>query len=450
MSLIKNGLSPNDKMARKIAIKTLEMILEEADPGIVVENSLQVIGNTLVVMGVRFNLNIYDKLFIIGGGKAAVSMAESVEKLLETRITGGSLNIPKGSKMSPRSSKIHFIEASHPIPDQKGTEGALQILKIAENATKKDLVIALISGGASSLLSLPGEGLNLNDIKGLTGALLKSGATIEELNTLRKHISLIKGGRLARACYPATLISLIISDVVGDPLDIVASGPTVPDSSTFKGAISVLKKYGLSTRFPRILNYLEKGVRGEIEETLKEGDHVFNNVYNFLISTNKIVLKQVLGDISKQYDSIIYSTKITGEAREVGEMLGDLVMEKRAEKERDSLERVIVAGGETTVKVKGAGKGGRNQELVLGALEVIEGEGIAIASIGTDGIDGMTDAAGAIADGNSLKRCSGLRLSPRKYLENNDSFNFFKGLNDLIFTGPTGTNINDVMVMVIV
>jgi glycerate 2-kinase len=273
---------------------------------------------------------------------------------------------------------------------------------------------------------------------------------IGEVNAVRKHLSDIKGGRLAKACYPATVISLIISDVVGDLLDTIASGPTVPDQSTFEDAVNVLKKYDLMNRFPRIKRHFEKGLEGRLPETLKQNDKVFDRVNNFLISTNAIVMERVVKVTSGRYDATILTSSLEGEAREVGKRLRSLAMREKKARHSKSRPKVILAGGETTVAVKGDGKGGRNQELVLSAMEGLEGDGVVIASIGTDGIDGASDAAGAIADGKSRSRAVEQGLNILKFLDRNDSYNLLKKLSDLIITGPTGTNINDIAVIVIV
>jgi glycerate-2-kinase len=278
--------------------------------------------------------------------------------------------------------------------------------------------------------------------------LLRCGAAIDEVNVVRKHISDIKGGRLAAICYPATVVTLIISDVVGDSLDVIASGPTAPDQSTFEDAVRILRKYALAEEFPRINEHLRRGMQGVIPETLKAGDAVLNRIHNFLISGNEMVLRSVLKDISKHHTAKLLTTKLVGEARDVGQALARKAMNEATSKDPLLRPKALLAGGETTVTVRGNGKGGRNQELVLAAMSELKGEGVVIASIGSDGIDGVTDAAGAMADSGSYKRAVGLGLSLQKYLDDNDSYSFFKKLGETIITGPTGTNINDVSVIV--
>ncbi|MFQ5975558.1 MAG: glycerate kinase [Candidatus Hydrothermarchaeales archaeon] len=444
--LIKNGSTLRDRKAREIALKILEKVLEEADPKRAVKKIFRIRGHELDVKGTKFNLREMENIYVIGGGKASGGMAETLEEILGQRITKGFVNIPEGTKARYKTSRIELNETSHPIPNENGVEGSRRILQIADEAREKDLVLILISGGGSSLMPLPLEGLSLKDLQNVTDELLKSGAVINELNAVRKHLSGIKGGRLAMACYPAMAIVLIISDVVGDPLDVIASGPTVPDPSTYNDAMEILRKYGLIGKFPRIREHLLEGSRGKIPESLKPYDEAFSRTHNFLIGCNKMVIQKIHEDISTRYKSEVLATDLEGEAREVGEMLGETIMNKRGS---ISLPYVIISGGETTVTVKGKGVGGRNQELVLGAMSKLNGEGVVIASMGTDGIDGKTDAAGAIADGRSLKKAIELGLSPQDYLDNNDSYNFFKRMGELVMTGPTGTNVNDVIVMVL-
>jgi glycerate-2-kinase len=447
--LVKNGFTRGDRSARKIALDVLERVLEEADPRAAVKKSFKVENNSLIVGGEEFNLENFENIFVLGGGKAGGGMSEAVEEVLGTRISGGEVNIPEGTGERYKTRRVVLNEASHPVPNERGLIGAKNMIQISEDASNKDLIIALISGGASALLPLPAGDLTLADIQDLTNALLKSGAVIDDLNTVRKHISMIKGGGLARACHPATLIALIISDVVGDPLDVIASGPTVPDPSTFGDAVKVLKRYGLWDNFPKIKRHLERGLRGYVSETPKKGDTRFENVHNVLISTNKMVLTRALEGINRRYESSIISTGLIGEARVAGKRLVASIMKQKKLERTKSQVRVYLAGGETTVTVKGSGLGGRNQELVLASMSELKGDGVCLASLGSDGIDGSADAAGALADGRGLEKALDMGLSIKEFLDDNDSYHFFKQLGDLIITGPTGTNINDVAVFVI-
>ncbi|MEM3579601.1 MAG: glycerate kinase, partial [Candidatus Bathyarchaeia archaeon] len=330
--------------------------------------------------------------------------------------------------------------------------GTRRMLEIAENADEKDLIICLISGGGSSLMPMPRDGISLADKREITDALLKCGATINEINTVRKHISNFKGGWLAKKAYPATIINLILSDVVGDPLDFIASGPTVPDSTTFKDAINVLKKYNLWEKAPEsIRRVLTDGEKGIIPETPKEGDEAFKKVFNIVIGNNRLASQKAKEYLASQgLNTLLLTTTLEGEARHVGTILSAIANEAAKYDNPIAKPAGIIAGGETTVKVIGKGIGGRNQEIALSAAKKLSGiEGAVIASLSTDGIDGPTDAAGAIVDGKTLTKAHEMGLNTEKFLAENDSYHFFAKLGDLIFTGPTGTNVNDISVIVV-
>jgi len=348
-------------------------------------------------------------------------------------------------------SRINLHESSHPIPDETSVTGAKKILELAKKAENGDLVISLISGGGSSLMALPKEGISLEDKRKVTDLLLKSGATINEINAIRKHISSFKGGQLAKAVYPATLIGLLLSDVLGDPLDVIASGPTVPDSSTFNDAVAILKRYDLWDRIPdSVRQVLLDGVKGKIDETPKEGDEIFKRVRNIVIGNNRLACTAAIRRISKHgLNTLFLTSYMEGEARHIGTFFGAIGRELMMTDKPISSPAGIVAGGETTVTVTGNGVGGRNQEIALSAaLKIVGTDGLAIASASTDGIDGPTDAAGAIVDGKTILRAKNRGLDPLEALRNNDSYTFFSGLEDLILTGPTGTNVNDVTILV--
>jgi glycerate-2-kinase len=390
------------------------------------------------------------RVYVVGGGKASGSMAEAVEQILGKRVTGGFVNVPHGCKN--RTSRIELHEANHPIPDEAGVDGTRRILEIAKQAERDDLIICLISGGGSSLMPLPRENISLADKKEMTQALLKSGATINEVNTVRKHISDFKGGWLAKKAYPATILNLILSDVVGDPLDFIASGPTVPDSTTFKEAIDVLKKYNLWATAPEsIRKVLSKGEGGLIPETPKAGDRAFKKVYNIVVGNNRSSSLAACEQLKTEgLNTLLLTATMEGEARHIGVMLASIAAEVLASSHPAPRPAGVVAGGETTVTVTGEGLGGRNQELALAAASRLKGlEGITLVSLSTDGVDGPTDAAGAVIDGKTVARALRMGLVPEKFLAENDSYHFFSRLGDLIFTGPTGTNVNDVSVTVV-
>jgi glycerate-2-kinase len=326
------------------------------------------------------------------------------------------------------------------------------MMEIAEQAEKEDLIICLISGGGSSLMPLPRGDVSITDKKEITNALLKCGATINEINTVRKHISDFKGGWLAKKSYPATILNLILSDVVGDPLDFIASGPTVPDSTTFGDAINVLKKHNLWDKTPTsIRKVLTEGEKGIIPETPKADDEAFKKVVNIVVGNNRSASLAAYECLkSDGLNTLLLTATMEGEARQVGLVLASIALEASVSRNPVSRPAGIVAGGETTVIVTGKGLGGRNQEIALAASQKLENIGGAVvASISTDGIDGPTDAAGALVDGRTLAKAIKNGLAPEEYLANNDSYHFFSKLGDLIFTGPTGTNVNDVSIIVV-
>jgi len=451
--LIKNTVFDEDKKARATTLKILGAVLNAIDPRKAVRNHVRRVNGVLTINNLTFDLNDFHRIFVVGGGKASGAMAEAVEELLADRLTGGFVNVLRSTESDFKTHKIFLSGAGHPIPDEDGMNGARKIIQLVSKANEKDLVICLISGGGSALVPLPAADIPLRDKQELTAALLKCGATINEINAVRKHISALKGGHLAKVAYPATVVSLILSDVVGDPLDSIASGPTVPDMTTFNDAISTLKKHNLwqSATPESIKKRLEAGFKGEIPETPKPGDKEFENTYNVLIGNNRIAALAACREGERLgLKALLLSTTIEGEARDIGIAYAGIIKEILASDNPIAKPAVVVAGGETTVTVTGRGKGGRNQELVLGASLSIEGlREVAIASIGTDGIDGPTDAAGAIADGQTTMRAYGKKLDPKTFLMDNDSYSFFSKLCDLIFTGPTGTNVNDVTVMVV-
>lgn len=448
--LIQNGQTEADKKARELALKSLEAAVKAVDPKRLILSKLTLKGSILKVDGFAFDLSRFKNVYVIGGGKASGSMAEALETVLGERITEGFVNVPKGSRHRTNIVKLH--EASHPIPDNSGVEGVKHMLELAEKATENDLIICLISGGGSSLMPLPRNGITLVDKRKITEDLLKCGAAINEINTVRKHVSGVKGGWLAKKAYPATLLNLILSDVLGDPLDFIASGPTVPDSTTFNDAIKVLKKYGLWEKAPQsIRKVLTDGEKGRIPETPEASDEAFKKVFNVVIGNCRDASTAACESLkSEGLNTLLLTSLLEGEARHVGTVLASIAREVAVSGKPLQKPAALVAGGETTVTVVGRGNGGRNQEIVLAAALKIKGlDGCVVASLNTDGVDGPTDAAGAIADGKTVKRVEKIGLKAENFLAENDSYNFFSKLEDLIFTGPTGTNVNDVSVVVI-
>jgi glycerate 2-kinase len=396
-------------------------------------------------------LDSFSRILAIGGGKAAVPMGEELEKILGSALTGGELNYPEYAK-KPRGRRIEYNPASHPIPSEAGVRGVDKMLELVGKPRDDDLIICLISGGGSALMPKPAEGVTLEDKKIVTELLLKSGANIAEINCVRKHLSAFKGGRLAENLYPARVVSLIISDVVGDSLDAIASGPTAPDPTTFSDAMAVIEKYELQDRIPfRARKMLEGGVRGKIADTPKSGSKVFAKVSNFLIGTNRNSCERAASYLNTQgYETMVLTTHLQGEARTVGQIFAGVAQDIVSNSFPLKSPAAMLAGGETTVRVTGKGVGGRNQELALSAAIGIGGlRNVVVASMGTDGVDGPTNAAGAIASGGTISKAKRLRIDAREMLENNDSHTFFMKTKDLIVTGPTGTNVNDIAVVLV-
>lgn len=410
----------------------------------------------------------FSKLYVIGFGKASYQMAKSVEEVFDPDMISGGIIVTKYGHAGLRSKehrtkntdlkKIQVYEAGHPVPDENGMKATEEIMGLLKNADKDSLVLCLISGGGSALFLSPYEGITLGEKQTVTDLLLKAGADITELNAVRKHISKIKGGRLAEIVYPAEVISLMISDVIGDKLDVIASGPTAPDSSTYRDALDVLEKYNLAGRTPHsVMETLKKGSRGLIPDTPDKDNKIFDNVQNMVIGSNSIAVEAAKKEAGSQgLKTEILSKNLTGEAREVGKRLAERAKEAKiqnkkgteAYKHRET--KCFISGGETTVMVKGEGKGGRNTELALSfAMEVEDVDGMTLLSAGTDGTDGPTDAAGAIVDGNTISKARGLGLDPQLYLDNNDSYHFFKKTDSLLITGPTGTNVMDLQILIV-
>lgn len=429
---------------RERALAVLSPALEAVDPVNAMKRQMSLSDETLRIGQRIYDLGRYRNIYVIGGGKAGGSMAKAVEEILGQRVTAGLVNVKYG--YGAQTEIIHLNEASHPIPDAAGMAGTRQMAELARKATARDLVICLISGGGSALMTLPAEGITLADMKSLTDALLRCGATINEINAVRKHLSQTKGGNLARLAYPAEIVSLILSDVVGSPLDVIASGPTVPDTTTFADSNGVIEKYGLLEDLPRpIVERLQRGKEGLIPETPKEGDETFTRTYNLVIASNEVAAEAAIARAEELgFHSLLLSTFVEGEAREVAKVFAAIAKEILNSGRPLSRPACVVAGGETTVTVHGDGLGGRNQEMALSAALEIDGlEDVMIIPLATDGTDGPTDAAGAIADGSSLRRAQEAGLSATQYLANNDSYHFFQKLGDLLITGPTNTNVND-------
>jgi hydroxypyruvate reductase len=404
----------------------------------------------LTVDNSSYDLLDYENVYVIGAGKASAAMAQAVEEILGERIKAGVINVKYGHALP--LDIITLNEAGHPVPDEAGLKGTQEIVQLLEKSGENDLVLCLISGGGSALLPYPAEGITLDEKRQLTQILLDIGATIHEMNALRKHVSRVKGGRLARFAYPATLVTLILSDVIGDDLDSIASGPTVPDRSTYADCLRILQKYSVQDKVPgAVLDYIKRGSKGTVAETPKVNDPAFVKTQSVIVASNSLALQaakhkaDVLG-----YNSLVLSSSIEGETKDVALVHAAIAQEILKTGEPVSKPACVISGGETTVTIRGQGKGGRNQEFVLAAAIAIDGlENVAILSGGTDGTDGPTDAAGALADGTTVSRAASQGLDAQEYLRNNDSYSFFHSLGDLLKTGPTFTNVMDLRLVLV-
>jgi glycerate 2-kinase len=435
---------------RQDAIDIFKAGLKAVDPVTAVKKYMQRDGQTLILDGKEYDLNQFDKIYVVGGGKAGASMAAAVEDILGNLITEGIVNVKYG--YTAKLNKIKINEADHPVPDEAGSLGAEEIVKLVGSAKENDLLICLISGGGSALLPLPVQGISLNEKQEVTKKLLACGASINEINAVRKHMSRIKGGQLARFSYPATLITLILSDVIGNYLDVIASGPTVPDSSTFGDAKEILERYGIWNTIPdTVKNHFEKGIEGNIPETPKAGENIFSKTQNVIVGSN---IQAVMAGVKKarelDYHTMVLSSFIEGETKDVARVHAAIAKEILQTGNPVSKSACIVSGGETTVTIRGKGKGGRNQEFCLAAAIDIEGlDSVVILSGGTDGTDGPTDAAGAICDGQTLQRALDKGMKALDYLCDNNSYNFFNCLDGLLITGPTNTNVMDLRLVLV-
>ncbi|MEW6456655.1 MAG: glycerate kinase [Acidobacteriota bacterium] len=435
-----------------IAKAILKESLKAINPEFLIKKKIVIKKGNLIIKESQFPLNSFKNIWILGAGKASIPMAKGLTEILNERITGGFLI--RSEKIKSFSPKITIEKGSHPVPDGKSLYAALEMEKfIKSNIRKNDLVFFLLSGGASSLMAYPDHGISIEEKANLTRSLLESGADINEINAIRKHVSKFKGGKLARYLYPVRVFNLILSDVIENRIDSIGSGPLVADSSTWKDCWKIFKKHKLLELLPeKIRKIFEKGKQGKLKETPKKGNKIFDNIYNFIIGKNLDALKAANEEaIKHKFNSSILTSSDRGEAKEVAKLYGAIIKEIVYSDNPVKKPACIISGGELTVTVKGKGKGGRNQEFILALLnelKELQGEFLCM-SIGTDGIDGPTDAAGAWIDHKTWKAIKKKRLNPEKFLSNNDSYNFFKNSGNLIITGKTFTNVGDMRIFLI-
>ncbi|BCS87783.1 glycerate kinase type-2 family protein [Pseudodesulfovibrio sediminis] len=431
-------------------LRIIDSAIHAVSPEIAMQNTLKRTGDILTVEGTEYDLTSYERIIVVGAGKASASMAKKLEELLGDLLHGGIVATKYGHGLELK--KTWVMEAGHPVPDMAGQRASKDILGIAKGLTENDLVFCLLSGGASAIVPAPREPVTLQDKQATTRALLECGATINEINAIRKNLSLFKGGHLAKALEPATVITLIISDVIGDYLDVIGSGPTAPDESTFLDCQAILDKYALCSGIPEaVTTIIAAGCAGEAPETCKAGDKCFERVQNVIIAGNAMALTgaaktaQELG-----YTPILVDAAIQGEARDVAKKLVEKAIATCGEHSEDT--RIcLLYGGETTVTIKGNGKGGRNQELALAAGIKLLGaecrERIALACVGTDGTDGPTDAAGGLIFPDTVTE-RGERAA-REHLANNDAYHFLSNVGTILKTGPTRTNVMDIAIVLV-
>jgi len=430
-------------LAKELYYKALESI----NPTKLISQKLSYEAGNLRVNSLNFPLDSYKKIYIIGAGKASGAMAKAIEEILGDRISGGMVIVKDG--YSVPLSKISIYEASHPIPDSRGLKATKLMLNLINNFEEEDLVINLIGGGGSALLIAPPEGVTLGDIQILTSTLLSCGASIEEINTLRKHLSRVKGGLLAQKIYPATSLNLILSDVLGDKLSFIASGPTVEDPTTFKDCLEIIYKYNLIEKLPTsIISYIKKGVAGKVPETLKTPPP---KTFNIIIGNLHTALERLVEILPQEgLAPLLLTGFLEGEVNEVAYVLASIIKEVKRYNLPLPPPCGIILGGEPTVTIKGKGKGGRNQHLALAMSILIDGmEDVVFLSGASDGTDGPTEVAGAIVDGNTVSEALKAGISAKTYLENYDSYNFFARAGGHLKPGPTFTNVNDIILILI-
>jgi hydroxypyruvate reductase/glycerate 2-kinase len=432
-----------------IAEKIFLAGVESVSPDKLIRRSVSINGNMLFISDFSISLNLINQIFVIGAGKASGGMAKELESILGNRINGGHIIVKYGH--GNKLKYINISEAGHPVPDSNGLDVTKKIRSLLNETRNDDLVICLLSGGGSALLTDLPEGATIEDMVKINNLLLSSGADIKEINTVRKHLSKIKGGQLAKAASPAILVNLILSDVVGDPVDVIASGPTVPDTTTFGDAIAILKKYNLLKKIPTPLkDYLQKGAEGGYPETPKPGDPIFSTTQNFIIGNNKMAMEAAFRKAMEfGLNPLIIDSALEGDTTKTAEDIvaiairfqNDVTVKKPC---------CLLFGGETTLKIEGNGIGGRNQHLALYAAWLLrDKEKITLLSAGTDGSDGPTKAAGAVVNTHTFDTAYSKGLDIKKYLENFDSFHFFEIAGGLVITGPTLTNVMDIIIVIV-
>ena len=445
---IQNADDLGGTAARETALACIDAGIEAAHPEQVVHDSVSLDGDLLRIQDATYDLADYDRVLVVGGGKAGGGVTTALEAVLGDRITDGVV-----VTRDPEETEFtDIVVGSHPVPDEAGVEGARRILDLLEDADERTLVLGVITGGASALLAAPVEGISLADLQATTTELLESGAEIDEINAVRKHLSAVKGGQLARAAAPATVAGLVLSDVVGNDLSVIASGPTAPDGSTFADALDVLDRYAIDAP-ASVRDRLEAGVAGDVAETPRADDPVFGRVRNHVLADGFTALDAARSVAEERgYEPCILSSRVRGEAREAAKSHVAVGEEVVATGNPVSAPAVVLAGGETTVTIRGDGRGGPNQEFALAAAIELAGSGseTALGAVDTDGRDGAVDVAGGLVDGETVDAESADDIgAARASLADNDAFPALDSRDAVVRTGPTGTNVNDLRVLVV-
>jgi glycerate 2-kinase len=450
MMVIRNEADLSRTPLHEDALRAVAAGIEAAHPETVVAETVSLDGDTLSIGNDEYDLDGYERLVVLGGGKPAGAVARALEGVLGDRIDDGAVVT---DTLEP-TDEIAIYEGNHPLPTKENARGAEAVLDLAATAGAEDLVVVVVTGGASALLAAPVEGVSVETYSDLTGELLERGAAIDELNTVRKHLSRIKGGRLADELAPATTVSVVFSDVVGNPLDVIASGPTAPDSSTYEDALTVLKRYGIDAP-PEVRAVLEAGAAGDRPETPGPDSAEFEHVHNHVLADNRTAL-DAAAEVCEQagYEPVVLSTRIEGEAREAGQLHAAIAAEVLDSGDPAEPPVALLSGGETTVTASGDGRGGPNQEFALAAALELGGGGVetkgrdvVLASVDTDGVDGPTDAAGALVDRGTVGPDDADEA--RDALDANDAYRYLDARDCLVETGPTGTNVNDLRVVLV-
>ncbi len=435
-----------------VARRLREAALAAVDPGLAVARAVHLERGRLEVAGRVYELAAFARVWLVGMGKASSAMSSALVELLGERLAGGLVVTNEPRTGLPLSAHVQVLEASHPLPDERSLAAGRAVAAFLERVNADDLVLVALSGGASALVALPAGELTLDELRVTTDVLLRSGATIEEVNAVRKHVDALKGGGFARRARGATLVTLSLSDVIGDEPSAIASGPSVADATTFADALDVVERHGLKDMLPpRVLERLEQGRAGAHPETPKPGAPLFERSHYAVIGSNRVAAEAAT-DAARAlgFHALLLTTRLAGEAREVAQLIAARAREVSEQGRPVSRPGCLVLGGETTVHVRGGGLGGRNQELALAAALALDGvPHVLVSAFGTDGRDGPTDAAGAVASGESVRRGRALGLEAARHLANNDAYRFFAPLGDLIITGPTGTNVSDLVFVLV-